>query len=723
MPGAILGGCIALMGVWLSWAPFDFDVEERFGLMGLFHLRGERKPPEDVVIVGIDAFSSKQAGWSPKPEFWPRSVHAELIKKLSEACAKVIVYDIFFAQARDPNEDLSLAEAIREAGNVALVSHLAIAEESLPPGFSAQSLQLQQQPLALFAAAAAGVAPFPIPNASSGLSGYWLFKSDAGDVPSLPALALQMYASGNKAVAVRSPPNVSDSVRGAVPKILIDVMRWRRQSFADSSKSRENSAPTRREVMTEPLLQRMYRAEGFQYLNFYGPPRTIRTIDYPSALKLKGQSVACGKSGVFSGKVVLVGMSETSPVEQKDRDTFDTVFTQRDGRKLSGVEIAATAIANFLEDKPIHRLSISTNLAIVVGCGWALGMIWCCLSAPSALALSVSLIACYFWFVRSCFAEESLWLPWVVPAGQWAVAGIAGIAMQRRDLQKRINTLRTSLAEWLPAGVVTEILSDPVIARRARGLVYGTGMSIHVTGDLTTFTKHDPLLSSRRMADCFRSIAKAVTTRSGFVSEQTRHSQISLWVAAKPNIVLRRQACESALDVVRAFDDFLLRSGEHRLAVRIGMHTGTIAVDAASTENAMGSRGFGGVIDMAESIAQLNAVLGTRVLVSEEVSSGIASLQLRQLGSFVLSGMIHPVEIAELLGFDKNQEDAKGWLCSAFFDALEAYRQGDWDGCVQELLTILERFPEDGPSLFYLKRCEFFRRHSPVGTWDHRIRL
>ncbi len=72
-------------------------------------------PSPNVVIVGIDDSSLETYGkWSE----WPRTLHARAIRNLTAAGARVIAFDVLFAD--DSKDDAELAEAIEENGNVVL---------------------------------------------------------------------------------------------------------------------------------------------------------------------------------------------------------------------------------------------------------------------------------------------------------------------------------------------------------------------------------------------------------------------------------------------------------------------------------------------------------------------------------------------------------------------------------------------------------------------------
>ena len=72
-------------------------------------------PSSNIVIAGIDDDTLESFGrWAE----WPRSLHVQAIDNLSEAGAKVIGFDILFADTSP--DDQILATAIEQAGNVVL---------------------------------------------------------------------------------------------------------------------------------------------------------------------------------------------------------------------------------------------------------------------------------------------------------------------------------------------------------------------------------------------------------------------------------------------------------------------------------------------------------------------------------------------------------------------------------------------------------------------------
>jgi len=75
-----------------------------------FRLSGVHNPGEDVVVIAIDDYSIEQIG----PLAWSRSVHADLVNKLSQA--RVVTFDLTFGSLKEADGDKAFVEAIERHG-------------------------------------------------------------------------------------------------------------------------------------------------------------------------------------------------------------------------------------------------------------------------------------------------------------------------------------------------------------------------------------------------------------------------------------------------------------------------------------------------------------------------------------------------------------------------------------------------------------------------------
>jgi len=119
-----------------------------------FRLRGSQsvKTPIAVVFIGEDSIAA-YGRWP-----WSWDYHALLIDALQRAGARLILFDILFAEAPSRTDGRLLAAAVRKAGNVQFISSFA---KLVPPGPTADAGLITggalTEPLAAVSAAAAGV--------------------------------------------------------------------------------------------------------------------------------------------------------------------------------------------------------------------------------------------------------------------------------------------------------------------------------------------------------------------------------------------------------------------------------------------------------------------------------------------------------------------------------------------------------------------------------------
>jgi adenylate cyclase len=170
-------------------SPIGTLFEERTGPAWLFSMRGPVEPPPEVVVVAIDQRSADYLQLPSSPREWPRSLHGRLIQELKRRGASVIVFDLKFERPQSPNEDDELAGAIGNFGRVLLVQGRdRVDRRDIGGTGPLVDLPLQQN----LAAAALGIAPFPVPKLPSGrVSQAWAFHGNAATLPSLAMLVHQ----------------------------------------------------------------------------------------------------------------------------------------------------------------------------------------------------------------------------------------------------------------------------------------------------------------------------------------------------------------------------------------------------------------------------------------------------------------------------------------------------------------------------------------------------
>ncbi|MBD3307416.1 CHASE2 domain-containing protein, partial [candidate division KSB3 bacterium] len=141
------GGAFIAIWIALLFLLGFFTIPELLTYDWRFYLRGERPPLDDILIITIDEESERRLQQRMP---WKRSVHAEMIRTLMQHDPALIVYDVIFQSATDPEEDARLADALYDAYDEEREMGLVILAQYLSP-------QRLERPLDLFADNAGGI--------------------------------------------------------------------------------------------------------------------------------------------------------------------------------------------------------------------------------------------------------------------------------------------------------------------------------------------------------------------------------------------------------------------------------------------------------------------------------------------------------------------------------------------------------------------------------------
>ena len=266
-------------------------------------MRAAQPAPSDLTVVGINSRTGLALNLPRFPHDWSRTVHADLINKLLEENAGIIVFDIDFSRSKTVNEDKVLARAISEANQIVLFERLDARRERVfrPSGDDAGWIwaEQKQSPTKTLAQAARGLGPFPLPKVDQAAFEFWAFKPSAGGAPTTPAVALQLKALDfydgwrsalreAKAVGTEALPASASEVKQAsdIERLMQKLRRMFREDASLEQRVRkaieriysENENGEARRLLT--ALAALYAGPDNYFINFYGPPGTIQTLPY-----------------------------------------------------------------------------------------------------------------------------------------------------------------------------------------------------------------------------------------------------------------------------------------------------------------------------------------------------------------------------------------------------------------------------------------------------------
>jgi adenylate cyclase len=732
---SLTGAGAALLGILVMLSPFGRLLEERFGLSWLFWTRGPVAAPAEVAVVSLDRRSTEELGLSAQIRDWPRSVYARLIDRLVELEASVVVFDLILDRPRAAADDAALAASIGAANRIVLFEFLdrtewPIGDASATVAGLARREQVRP-PLPAFLDAAAGSGSFRLPKVPAQVSQFWAFGADLEDRPSLPVAALQRHAlevypawrallraAGMKDAYALPLDRRALERATALNRLIVTV---RAAFLADPGLAARASALLARTPLAghdRRLLRaliELYGGPDSRYLNFYGPAGAVTTIPLYRALddRPDGEAVA------LAGKVVFVGLSD---LNNPHEDDFPTVFSRPNGVELAGVEIAATALANLLEDRVLRPADPWTELAWLGLFGLAIGLIARRMPAMTAIPAALLVTAAFYAGAELAFARHQLWLPVAIPLLIQLPLGLfIGLVLQYRDAQRARANLTRGLRYYLPPKVAHGFAEAALDPAGLKERVFAACMVTDASRFTTLAEDMAPEELSALLDQYFAILFGVVERHGGMVTDVVGDGTTSVWTAAKPERECRLSACRAALEIDRAVGAFNRERYPRCLPTRIGLNVGDVVVGNVGGSGRFAYSVIGDCANTAARLEGLNKQLGTRIVAAAAVVEGLDEIVSRPLGRFQLVGKGGTVAVVEVVGRAADARSTE--LASGFAVALEEFEHGRFADAARRFDTILAAQPLDGPTSFYRRYCDQYLNGTAVPAAHGGIRL
>jgi adenylate cyclase len=689
---SITGVIAALVGMAVVLSPVGLALEERFGLSWLFWTRGPVSPSPDVAVVSLDRRSAEELGLPAQIRDWPRSVFARLIERLVELKASVVVLDLVLDRPRAAADDAALAAAIGAARRVVLFESI---DRTVRPfdhesGLVTGVLDREQlwPPLPGFADGAAGLGPFPLPKVPMQVSQFWAFGANLEDHPILPVVALQRYAldvyrrwrallreAGMR--GVDALPADRSALEGAAA--LHQLIGQVRAAFLADPGLGERASAVLRTASLAPADRRLLRAlitlysgPDSQYLNFYGPPGTVVTTPLYQVLGVGGARP--GATEQLAGRVVFVGLSD---LNNPHDDDFPTVFSRADGVEIAGVEIAATALANLLEDRLLEPADPWITLAWLGLFGFVIGVIARQLPAVSAVPAALSLAALFYACAGLAFTRDHLWLPVVIPLLiQLPLGMFMGLLLQYRDARRARANISRGMHYYLPDKVARGFAGGPIDPSSLKEHVFAVCMVTDASRFTSLAEGMTPEELSAFLDQYFAILFGMVERHGGLVTDVVGDGTTSVWTAPGPERTVRLRACLAALEISRAIDAFNDRNQLRTMPTRIGLNAGEAIVGNVGGSGRFAYSVIGDCVNTASRLESLNKQLGTRIIAARAVIEDLDEIVSRPLGRFQLRGKVAALELVEVVGTAADAQRAGP--VPEVTAALAALEQGCW---------------------------------------------
>lgn len=602
-------------------------------------------------------------------QFLDRRPQAQLLDRLGEAGARMVVYDIIFdLPSADPELDTTFAESIRRFRGVD-------ADGNPIPGAPQRQVFL-----------ACGRKTFQ----TTGMAGEQLIPPtdvlmDAADDFGLVAVDDDIYR-------LRKLPT------GSLDE---PALIWKAALAAGAPLTEETRMDSR-------------------WINYAGPPpdpnrpRSVMPIQSCGADSLLTGEIA---PAFFRDRIVVIGGEPGIVGEALGKDLFETPFHrfQIFGKipLMSGVEVQANALANLLQGNWLLRSIPRFDLYLVVISGLAIGMLLAALRPM--MGLLWSLIFIFAATMAGVFSMHfaQFWFPWTVVAFlQVPVAMVWGIASQsyidryfRIKLGEEQKAIRAAFAKYLSPQMLDRLTAEGFRTNLGGEKIQAAMMFT----DLENFTDMcerigDPERVVETLNGYFERTTSSIFEDDGVIVKFIGDAIFAAWGAPIPDPNAAQKAVHAAWKLFE--NDKLVVDGQ-TLGTRIGLHFGEVVAGNIGSSRRVDYTLIGDAVNLAARLEGVNKLLGTHILMSDAVKACLdGEYRTRRIGRLRVKGRKEPVVAYELLGPVVHKSEPE-WI-SAYHRALDILESGDPRAALPAFSHVqsLRGTEGDGPSRFFIEHIQ-----------------
>jgi adenylate cyclase len=652
-----------------GWQPLE-AIEHRL-YDARFAARGPVAPRsrDRIAIVAIDQVSLRNLAEWP----WPRRFHARLIRRLQQAGASAIVWDVSFDVKQRPQpdgtlsvDDQALVAASEAAGNVIISAGFQPASKGVSPQERA-ALNSTTVPFDELDSTTPDVGfNYLPPNSSGQMRRYaWRANVSGAEVASMAALAVALDSKQ------------LDGNENARFFQLLNSNRW-----PDAQGRMHNVPVTEMKIGQE---DRVWTTPIF----FWGPAGTFPTYSYADVLTgQRGEWSDAALKQKFGGRIVFIG--GTAPIL---KDLFAAPhFTAAEigeaatAAQISGVELHASMAAQMLDGRYIALPSTQSTLAWLFGLciGSALwlaslrrwvskaarlaqlqwrkwqapgrihGLVWFALFAGLAW-----LPAWLFWqWTHWQFARHDNWIVMVYPLlGTIACSGSTLLLFFVDEAGER-SKIMSRFKRLVSPDVLDHLLAYP---EEVDLRPHNSEITV-LFGDLEGFTSYSDANDPADVVDALNAfmtrMVAMVKGHGGTVDKFIGDNIMAFFGAPIPRWDHAAQALACAVAMQNECARFREETGIE-FYMRIGVHSGEATIGLMGSEERADYTVIGDTVNLASRLENKNKELGSRIMCSDDTyvaSEGAVIAKLEQVRVAGLSGLLNVWVVRGMSGMAPNDE-------------------------------------------------------------------
>ena len=679
----------------------------------------EAEPP--VRVVDIDDDSLRKIGQWP----WPRTLIAELIKRLQDAGAAVIAFDIDFAEpdrtspkllmplmiqnaisAEEaekllmalPDPDLRLADTMR---TIPIVTGFILTDhgDSRPPAVKAGFAVVGDDPLGHVESFPAAVANLPALEAGAAGDGFLNQSLDWDNVVRKVPLILRF---GDKPY----PSLAAEALR-----IAVDARSYIGRASGANGETifgeKTGLTAIRIGQLTIPT-----DAAGRVWL-YYAPPRRDHPISAADVLAGNFDRAA------FTDRIVLIGTSAAGVINDQRATPI--------APDVPGVEIHAQLIEQILQGTFLVRPDWAVGAEIFFTLLIGIALILCVSrigALPSALigaaAIAIAVGASWLTFKHMQLLIDPVY-PWAVITLVYLVSSLLGYL--RTEARQR--EIRSAFSRYMSPHYVEELAAHPeklVLGGETREM---TIMFCDIRGFTTRAEGMDARTLTSFMNSFLSPMSEIITEQKGTIDKYIGDCIMAFWNAPLDDPEHVKNAVRTAqmmrrqlVELNRGWDAEARASGKpfRPVQIGIGINTGECVVGNFGSQQHFDYSLLGDPVNLASRLEGLGKIYGIDLVIGEETARRLDDPELIEVDLVAVKGKteacrvytLPPERIEEEQFIQQHSALLGAYRCQDWAAALHLLND-DWFAPAPHLMPIYD---------LYRQRIAHFQIEAPPENWD-----
>jgi len=390
------------------------------------------------------------------------------------------------------------------------------------------------------------------------------------------------------------------------------------------------------------------------------------------------------------------------------------------------VEVHANVIDNMLNHGFLVRGATQAlwDFLLILFFGVPLG-IWMALVQPRWMWFGAGLFVPLVTLDYAAFLH-GWWLNFTVPA-MTLTGNVLLISLYRALFEeKEKRRVRSAFGQYLSPEVVRRLLVNPRLVEPKK-----TDITV-MFSDIRGFTTISENLDAQELALFLNQYLSDMTGlifgHQGTLDKYIGDAVMAFWGAPFEEPGHAVKACDTALDMMKRVREMQKQrelGGKPQLDIGIGLNTGVASVGNMGSILRYGYTALGDAVNLSSRLEGLNKDYGTHIIVNETTydAAKTGGFVFRELDLMRVKGKLQPVTIYELIGRESELRvdgaaDTLRLRLEQFARARDLYHSRRWQEAQQHFQQLLEKWPEDGPSRVYWKRCQEYLFDEPPSAWD-----